>query len=139
VRIRCLLIAAFAASMFACSDATPTRANEPAVITPPPSTGTAIPITVVATSAATSTPTPTATATPTATPTTAPARVVTIAPQPAVTTAPAKANCDPSYPGVCIPPYPPDLNCGDIPFKRFKVLPPDPHRLDADHDGIGCE
>jgi micrococcal nuclease len=48
-------------------------------------------------------------------------------------------GCDPSYPGVCIPPSPPDLDCGDIPFRRFIVLPPDPHRFDGDHDGIGCE
>jgi len=49
-------------------------------------------------------------------------------------------NCDPSYPTVCIPPYPPDLNCGDIPHRRFKVLPPDPHGFDGnDNDGIGCE
>ncbi len=34
---------------------------------------------------------------------------------------------------------PPDLNCGDIPFKRFAVLPPDPHRFDGDKDGVGCE
>ena len=25
------------------------------------------------------------------------------------------------------------------PVKRFRVLPPDPHRFDGDHDGIGCE
>lgn len=48
-------------------------------------------------------------------------------------------NCSPSYPTVCIPPPPPDLNCGDIQFRRFKVLPPDPHNFDGDHDGIGCE
>jgi micrococcal nuclease len=48
-------------------------------------------------------------------------------------------NCDPSYPDVCIPPAPPDLNCGDIPHRRFRVLPPDPHRFDGDSDGIGCE
>jgi endonuclease YncB( thermonuclease family) len=47
--------------------------------------------------------------------------------------------CDPSYPTVCIPPPPPDLDCGDIPFRRFTVLPPDPHRFDGDGDGIGCE
>ena len=50
-----------------------------------------------------------------------------------------KENCDSSYPTVCIAPYPPDLNCGDIPYKRFTVLPPDPHRFDGDKDGIGCE
>jgi hypothetical protein len=49
-------------------------------------------------------------------------------------------NCDrQSYPDVCIPRYPPRLDCKDIPFKRFKVLPPDPHNFDADKDGIGCE
>jgi micrococcal nuclease len=48
-------------------------------------------------------------------------------------------NCDPSYPTVCIPPTPPDLDCGDISYRRFTVLPPDPHRFDGDHDGIGCE
>jgi micrococcal nuclease len=48
-------------------------------------------------------------------------------------------NCDPSYPTVCIPPAPPDLDCGDISYRRFTVLPPDPHRFDGDHDGIGCE
>lgn len=48
-------------------------------------------------------------------------------------------NCDPSYPGVCIPPYPPDLNCPDISYRRFQVLPPDPHGFDRDGNGIGCE
>lgn len=48
-------------------------------------------------------------------------------------------NCDPSYPTVCIPPPPPDLDCGDITYRNFTVLPPDPHRFDGDHDGIGCE
>lgn len=47
--------------------------------------------------------------------------------------------CEPSYPGVCIPPVPPDLDCGDVAARRFRVLPPDPHRFDADRDGIGCE
>lgn len=48
--------------------------------------------------------------------------------------------CDPSYPDVCIPPAPPDLNCGDITHRRFRVLPPDPHGFDGnDDDGLGCE
>jgi micrococcal nuclease len=55
----------------------------------------------------------------------------------ATTTTPSK--CDPSYPTVCIPPPPPDLDCGDISYRDFKVVPPDPHRFDGDHDGIGCE
>ncbi|MEG4917768.1 thermonuclease family protein [Microcoleus sp. B7-D4] len=50
-----------------------------------------------------------------------------------------QSNCDPSYPDVCIPPAPPDLNCGDISHRRFRVLPPDPHKFDRDKDGIGCE
>ncbi len=48
-------------------------------------------------------------------------------------------NCDPSYPGVCIPPAPPDLDCKDVPYRRFQVLAPDPHKFDRDGDGIGCE
>ncbi len=48
-------------------------------------------------------------------------------------------NCDPSYPDVCIPPKPPDLDCKDIPFRHFRVLPPDPHNFDGNHDGWGCE
>jgi hypothetical protein len=40
---------------------------------------------------------------------------------------------------VCIPPPPPDLDCGDIRAKGFRVVGADPHRFDGDHDGIGCE
>ncbi|GBC87863.1 Thermonuclease [bacterium HR12] len=47
--------------------------------------------------------------------------------------------CDPAYPGVCIPPPPPDLDCADVPYRRFTVRSPDPHGFDGDHDGIGCE
>ena len=47
-------------------------------------------------------------------------------------------DCDPSYPKVCIPPPPPDLNCGDITFRNFEVVPPDPHRLDGNNDGVAC-
>lgn len=48
-------------------------------------------------------------------------------------------TCDPSYPDVCIPPYPPDLDCGDISHRRFKVVGSDPHGFDGDNDGVGCE
>lgn len=48
-------------------------------------------------------------------------------------------GCDPSYPDICLPPAPPDLNCQDIPFRYFTVLPPDPHRFDVDGNGLGCE
>ena len=52
----------------------------------------------------------------------------------------SSVRCDPSYPDVCIPPYPPDLDCGDIPHRRFQVVGDDPHRFDGrDQDGIGCE
>ncbi len=48
-------------------------------------------------------------------------------------------NCDPSYPGVCIDPYPPDLDCGEISYKNFRVSGSDPHGFDGDKNGIGCE
>ncbi|MEP0811607.1 thermonuclease family protein [Coleofasciculus sp. FACHB-SPT9] len=51
----------------------------------------------------------------------------------------AQQNCSSAYPGVCIPPGPPDLNCPDISYRNFKVLPPDPHGFDGDSDGVGCE
>ncbi len=57
---------------------------------------------------------------------------------PTSTSVPA-LNCHPSYPDVCIPYPPPDLDCDEIPYRRFRVLPPDPHGFDRDHDGIGCE
>ena len=61
-------------------------------------------------------------------------------PQPEPTPTPkTENNCDPSYPDVCIPNYPPDLDCGEIRYSNFKVLPPDPHGFDGDNDGIGCE
>jgi hypothetical protein len=57
--------------------------------------------------------------------------------QPAVPQQPG--NCDSSYPTVCIPPPPPDLDCGDISHRRFRVNPPDPHNFDGNGDGVGCE
>ena len=48
-------------------------------------------------------------------------------------------ECDPAYPTVCLPSPPPDLDCPQIPYNDFPALPPDPHRLDADKDGIACE
>jgi micrococcal nuclease len=48
-------------------------------------------------------------------------------------------SCDPAYPEVCIPSPPPDLDCADISFRSFKVLAPDPHHFDMDHNGVGCE
>ncbi|HET6361759.1 MAG TPA: thermonuclease family protein [Gemmatimonadota bacterium] len=51
----------------------------------------------------------------------------------------SSAGCASSYPEVCIPPPPPDLDCGDIRFRRFRVTGSDPHRMDGDHDGMACE
>lgn len=85
----------------------------------------------------------TTTKVPTATvpPTTAPPRSTTTtqAYVPPPPPPPAAGGCHAAYPDVCIPPAPPDLNCGDIPHKRFRVLPPDPHGFDGNNDGIGCE
>ncbi len=69
-------------------------------------------------------------------PTTPPTVPLPVAPVVAQTPA---AGCDPSYPGVCIPPGPPDLDCADVSYRRFAVVGADPHRFDADGDGIGCE
>jgi hypothetical protein len=84
--------------------------------------------------------TPTITFTPTRTRTPIPTRTNTRLPT--WTPAPGggnNANCHPSYPTVCILPRPPDLDCDDIQYTNFRVLPPDPHNFDDDEDGIGCE
>ncbi len=128
--------------------ATPTLTLTPSNTLTPTTT---FPPTITLTSTSTNTPTiidtptitftPTATFTPTKTRTPIPTRTRT--PLPTATYSAGGGggggNCSPSYPTVCIPPPPPDLDCGDIPYKRFKVLPPDPHDLDHDGDGIGCE
>lgn len=51
----------------------------------------------------------------------------------------SRAGCASSYPDVCIPLPPPDLDCGDVAFRRFRVIGGDPHRMDGDHDGLACE
>ncbi len=69
---------------------------------------------------------------------------------PVITTQPAStpspSNCDPSYPDVCIPIGAADYDCagggGNGPnyiSGTIRVLPPDPHKLDRDGDGFGCE
>lgn len=50
-----------------------------------------------------------------------------------------KEECDVSYPDFCIAPNHPDLDCGEISERNFRVLQPDPHRFDGNKDGIGCE
>lgn len=49
-------------------------------------------------------------------------------------------GCDPAYPDACIPPAPPNLDCGSPGVGRdLTALSPDPHHLDGDGDGVGCE
>ncbi len=48
-------------------------------------------------------------------------------------------GCDSHYPDFCIAPGPPDLDCPEVGRNNFTVLQPDPHRFDADHDGLGCD
>jgi micrococcal nuclease len=55
---------------------------------------------------------------------------------------PPNGKCDPNYAGGCVPPYPPDLDCADIRalgIAPVRVIGSDPHRLDGDGDGLGCE
>lgn len=56
--------------------------------------------------------------------------------------APTTGKCDPNYAGGCVPPAPPDLDCADIRalgIAPVRVVGSDPHRLDGDGDGWGCE
>jgi endonuclease YncB( thermonuclease family) len=55
---------------------------------------------------------------------------------------PAPGKCDPNYSGGCVPPYPPDVDCADIRalgIAPVRVIGSDPHGLDGDDDGYGCE
>jgi endonuclease YncB( thermonuclease family) len=56
---------------------------------------------------------------------------------------PAPRGCDSNYTGACVPPYPPDLDCGELRARGLalpvRVVGSDPHRLDGDGDGFGCE
>lgn len=100
------------------------RTAAPVAPLPPPTT------TTTGTTTTTTPPPPTTTTTPTTTGTT-------------TTTPPPPSNCHASYPDFCIPPPPPDKDCADFSQKNFTVrhdVPnPDPHRLDGDKDGKGCE
>jgi hypothetical protein len=57
-----------------------------------------------------------------------------------------RANCDPAYPDACLHDGIGDYDCaggsGNGPnyiAGPIRVRAPDPFRLDADHDGVGCE
>ena len=62
-----------------------------------------------------------------------------VAIEPVSVTKEVQDNCDASYPDFCIASPPPNLNCPDIPQKRFTVSGSDPHEFDRDNDGIGRE
>jgi endonuclease YncB( thermonuclease family) len=53
------------------------------------------------------------------------------------------SGCDPNYAGGCVPPYPPDVDCADLRSRGIptpvRVVGTDPHHLDGDGDGLGCE
>ena len=49
----------------------------------------------------------------------------------------ASGGCDPNYSG-CVPAYPPDVDCAEV-GGSVSVYGSDPHGLDADGDGVGCE
>jgi hypothetical protein len=57
-----------------------------------------------------------------------------------------KRKCDPNYRGACLRPNVSDYDCaggsGNGPYYvrgPVRVVGRDHYRLDADHDGIGCE
>ena len=57
-----------------------------------------------------------------------------------------KRKCDPNYRGACLKPNVSDYDCaggsGNGPYYvrgPVRVVGRDHYRLDADHDGIGCE
>ena len=121
------------AVLTACGDGTIVEQTGPAASAPPEST-TSTSTTTTSTSTTTTT-TTTSTTVARAT-TTVPARTAPTARL--VPTTAASGDCDPNYAGACIPSGP-DVDCGEISAKRFRVVGRDVHRLDADNDGIACE
>jgi hypothetical protein len=64
----------------------------------------------------------------------------------AASSAVTKRKCDPNYRGACLRPNVSDYDCaggsGNGPYYvrgPVRVVGRDHYRLDADHDGIGCE
>jgi hypothetical protein len=59
--------------------------------------------------------------------------------EPSTSSGGSAGSCEPGY-SPCLPVVA-DLNCADIPDskKPIHVTGSDPYRLDADHDGLGCE
>lgn len=46
-------------------------------------------------------------------------------------------DCESGY-DPCVPNHPPDVDCDDV-GRTVRVTGSDPHGLDADNDGFGCE
>jgi hypothetical protein len=69
-----------------------------------------------------------------------------VAAVPSEANAVTKRKCDPNYRGACLKPNVSDYDCaggsGNGPYYvrgPIRVVGRDHYRLDADHDGIGCE
>lgn len=119
----------------------------------PPPTTTSAPETTAAPTIDASSVAPTTTArrtTPRPAPKPAPKPTAVPAPKPTPTPAPkpppAPSTCDPNYAGQCLKDGIGDYDCssgsGNGPnyvYGTVRVVGSDPFRLDADHDGIGCE
>ena len=58
-------------------------------------------------------------------------------PRPFAPEPPAGGGCASGY-DPCIPAYPPDVDCADV-GQAVRVTGSDPHGLDADGDGYGCD
>jgi hypothetical protein len=118
----------------------PYESGRPSSPTSPPPAAPAPPVATAP--AAPAAPVPTARPGEPQAPTTRPTRT----PEPIPTDTPTGPvegeNCSPSYPDFCLPPPPPDKNCPEVVAIHgcgFRVNPPDPHGLDRENDGIGCE
>ena len=134
------------------SSPTPSVAPAPSTVTPVPATATPTinwPVPLIPTATLrpadffpTRTPRPRESPSPVLAPTMPPILAPATKPAAAATKPAATGNCHASYPDFCIPPPPPDLDCNSPLLsgrRRFTVRPPDPHSLDGNKDGIGCE
>ena len=137
-------------------DASPAgpAASAPSITATPTTTAptTTVPTTAPTTVASTSAAPPAGTVAPLPKPKPAPRPAPKPAPRPAPTPTrapapkPAPSTCDPNYAGQCLKDGIGDYDCssgsGNGPnyvYGTVRVVGADPFRLDADHDGLGCE
>jgi hypothetical protein len=136
-------VSATASSFIASIPTATITPSQTATSTPAPIHTNTLTQTITFTSTITDTPPPTSTPPATDTPLSTFTPLVILlpssTPQIPVSGGDGSGSCHPAYPGVCIPPPPPDLDCPDIPYRNFQVLPPDPHDFDGEGDGLGCE